>query len=302
MATKKVTIFFLPDGTNRVRQLSFPRYLLFFIVLCLASSAAYLCWIIGDYQTMKARMDRLAGLQKENEHHKTQFYHLTQRIDDIAKKMCELKEFDRELKGMVNLETGEDSTPLRGMGGSDPALLRPNYSMVKTHKDLVRLMHRSLDQVDVEILADKQYKAEIQKFLENQKKLLAYTPSIWPIKGWLSSRFGYRTSPFTGEKEFHRGIDIAARRNAPIIAPADGVVASVGKEYGYGKVLSIRHGHGVVTRYAHLNKAVVKKGQFVKRGETVALVGNTGRSTGTHLHYEVHLNGVPVNPLRYIKK
>jgi murein DD-endopeptidase MepM/ murein hydrolase activator NlpD len=87
---------------------------------------------------------------------------------------------------------------------------------------------------------------------------------------------------------------------APIVAPADGIVSKIYKDRGYGKVVSVSHGYGVVTRYAHLKKSLVKKGQYVKRGETIALVGNSGRSTGPHLHYEVHLNRVAVDPLRYI--
>ena len=161
-------------------------------------------------------------------------------------------------------------------------------------------MHGSLDDLDNEITIDEQNKAELYKFFENQKMLLASTPSIWPAKGWLSSRFGYRISPFTGKKEFHKGLDIATRSGNPVIAPADGVVSRIGCDHGYGNLLSLKHGYGLMTRYAHLQKILVKKGQYVKRGETIALVGNSGRSTGPHLHYEVHLNKVAVNPLRYI--
>ena len=86
----------------------------------------------------------------------------------------------------------------------------------------------------------------------------------------------------------------------PVIAPADGIVTSMGRDYGYGTILSVNHSYGLKTKYAHLAKVLVKKGQNVKRGQKIALVGNTGRTTGTHLHYEVHLNGVPVNPINYI--
>ena len=111
---------------------------------------------------------------------------------------------------------------------------------------------------------------------------------------------GPDTFPFTGRKEFHKGIDISTRIKSPIYAPADGIVSFMGRDRGYGKMVWLRHGNGILTKYGHLNTALVKKGQHVKRGETIALVGNTGRSTGPHLHYEVHLNGVAVNPIRYI--
>ena len=249
---------------------------------------------------MKARMPRLAQLERENGQQKRQFFHLAKRIDRITEKMLALKEFDRKLKVMVTLDSDEKDEKFQGVGGSEPALLEPEQTVAKTHRELVRLMHRSLDNIDDEIALGEQDKAELHKFLESRKMLLASTPSIWPVKGWMSSRFGYRTSPFTGEREFHRGIDISTRINAPITSPGDGIVSGISWDHGYGKIMTIKHGNGLVTRYAHLTKALVKKGQYVKRGDTIALVGNTGRSTGPHLHYEVHLNRVAVNPLRYI--
>lgn len=244
-------------------------------------------------------MPLLGQLEKENERQKRQFLHLAQRIDEIIGSMGQLKELDLKLKVMMNLETGEGNAP-GGVGGSAPSLPWPDYSETNTHKEQVRLMHQSLDNLKTEVAMLKRDKSEFQKFLESQKKLLASTPSIWPTKGWMSSGFGYRISPFTEQKEFHKGIDISARMNALIVAPADGVVYGVDFDHGFGKTVVIKHGYGVVTLYAHLNKILVKRGQFVKRGEKIAQVGSTGRSTGPHLHYEVHLNGVPVNPLRYI--
>jgi murein DD-endopeptidase MepM/ murein hydrolase activator NlpD len=273
-----------------------PAFLIFLFISC----AAFLVWIIRDYQAIKIQIPRLVQLEKENELQKRQLSRLVQRIDQTRQKMCELKEFDRKLKIMVNLETSEDKMEFRGVGGSDPILVQSQQNKAKTHKNLVRSMHGAIDNLDHEIALCEQDKNELHKFLENQKVLLASTPSIWPTKGWLSSRFGYRISPFTGKKEFHKGIDISTRMGAPIVAPADGVVSKVYWDHGYGKVISISHGYGIETKYAHLKKSLVKKGQYVKRGETIALVGNSGRSTGTHLHYEVHLNRVAVNPQRYI--
>jgi murein DD-endopeptidase MepM/ murein hydrolase activator NlpD len=229
-----------------------------------------------------------------------QLDHLAKRIDQTTQRLVELREFDRKLRIMVNLETSEDKKEFQGVGGSDPILLQPQNNMAKSQKDIVRSMHSAIDNLDREVALCEKDKTELHKFLENQKVLLASTPSIWPANGWLSSRFGYRISPFTGKKEFHRGIDIATRIGAPIVVPADGIVSKVYRDRGYGKVVSVSHGYGVITRYAHLNKALVKKGQYVKRGETIALVGNSGRTTGPHLHYEVHLNRVAVDPLRYI--
>ena len=143
----------------------------------------------------------------------------------------------------------------------------PDYSVAKTHKDLVRLLHRSLDSPNDEIAIGKQDRTELHKLPENQKIRLASTPSILPTRGRLSSRFGYRNSPFTGEKEFHKGIDIATKMNTPVVAPANGIVSSIRWEHMPGRVLYINHGHGLVTKYAHLQEVLVQKDQYVKRGE-----------------------------------
>jgi murein DD-endopeptidase MepM/ murein hydrolase activator NlpD len=187
-----------------------------------------------------------------------------------------------------------------GLGGSDSSLGGSNSPSEKGHKKLVRMMYRALDNLDSDISVQKDEKAELLRLLDRRKSILACTPSVWPARGWVSSGFGYRLSPFTNEKEFHRGLDICSRKGASVLAPADGVVFSVDWDPGYGKTVTINHGYGLNTLYAHLDKIYVKKGQVVKRHQEIAQVGDTGRTTGAHLHYEVHLNGVPVNPLRYI--
>ncbi|MBW1681402.1 MAG: M23 family metallopeptidase [Deltaproteobacteria bacterium] len=300
MALKKITIVLVPEGTNRIKQLRIPRIFLVFVALFAVASMAFTGFLVRDYLSLKAKEPVLARLQKENEQQRRQFLHLAARIDRMSRKMTQLKALDHKLKVMVNLETSEDEGEVRGVGGYSPDLALTDPEADGARKRLVRLMHKNLDDLDSRIALGKQDKTELYKFLENQKTLLASTPSIWPTRGWLSSRFGYRISPFTGEREFHRGIDISTRLNAPIVAPADGIVAANERLYGYGRTLTIKHGHGIVTRYAHLQKSLVKKGQYVKRGETIALVGNTGRSTGPHLHYEVHVNGIAVDPQRYI--
>ena len=290
----------MPDGTACVRQIRLPKSLLFFIIPIFIICAGVLFCIIHDYRGIKANVPRLAELKKENALQKEQILYMARRIDQVTLEMNELRKLDHKLKVMVNFETGEGDEQFTGVGGSDPALLDPKKALKKVDHELVRAMHQALDNLNSDINSNKEDKAGLQEFLENQKMLLASTPSIWPTKGWLSSRFGYRKSPFTGKKEFHKGVDVSARMGAPIVASADGTVSSTGWDRGYGRIVVIKHGYGLKTKYAHLKKSLVKKGQYVKRGETIGLVGNSGRTTGSHLHYEVHLNGVPVNPLRYV--
>jgi len=300
MTFKKLTIVFVPDGTSGTRQFSLPKVVLYALIVCLLGGGAYFGWVLQNYLHLRSKMPRLAQLEKADEFQKKQVLHLAERINNMTKRVGELEAVDHRLRAMVNMETSEDNGPSNGVGGPDPALRDPRQAAAKSFRTLVRKMHRSLDNLNGEIAYGKREKAELEKFLDEQKTLLASTPSIWPTKGWMSSGFGYRTSPFTGQREFHKGIDIAARLKAPIIAPANGIVKFVGWDHGYGKSILISHGHGIETRYGHLQKALVKKGQYVERGDTIALVGNTGRSTGPHLHYEVHVKGMAVNPLRYI--
>lgn len=270
------------------------------LVLLFFSAVSLLAWGGKDYWNIKLQIPQLSILKKENELQKEQLILLTQKIDQISKKLVELKNFDRKLKTMVNLEIDEDNNQFFGIGGSDTALLDPDYTIEDAHQKLVRLMHQSIDELDGEISVQTYEKSELVAYFEQQKSMLAHTPSLWPVKGWISSRFGQRISPFTNEREFHKGLDISTSKLSPIIAPADGVVSSVRWDNGYGKIISINHEYGLKTKYAHLEEVLVKKGQHVKRGQKIALVGDTGRTTGPHLHYEVHLNGAPVNPLRYI--
>ncbi len=298
MFFKKITIFILPDGDSNARQISLPMFSPVILILLFLLCSAALSWFIYDYCSIKIQMPRLAYLEKENEQKKQQLVHLAKRVDLISKDLGLQKDLSRKLKIMVNLQTDDDES--YGLGGPAPIFSERNKAKTEDDKELVRLMHSSLDNLENEVAVGELEMSDLLEFFENQKMLLASTPSIIPVNGWMSSRFGYRESPFTGKREFHRGIDIATKMGAPIVAPANGIVLYTGRDGGYGRVVTIKHGYGLVTKYAHLKKALVKKSQHVKRGETIALVGSTGRSTGPHLHYEVHLNKIAVDPLRYI--
>lgn len=136
--------------------------------------------------------------------------------------------------------------------------------------------------------------------LSERQSLLSSTPSIKPARGWFTSRFGYRVDPFTNRPEMHAGLDVAAPSGTPVYAPADGIVSFAGYDSGYGKLVSIDHGYGVVTRYGHNSRIFVEQGQKVHRWDVISAVGSTGRSTGAHLHYEVRIHGIAIDPMNYI--
>jgi murein DD-endopeptidase MepM/ murein hydrolase activator NlpD len=141
---------------------------------------------------------------------------------------------------------------------------------------------------------------QVEQQFDERSVLLSATPTVAPVKGLYTSAFGHRRDPFTGRSEFHPGIDIAAPGGHPVLAPADGVVLRAGVNGGLGRSTSLSHGFGLATVYGHLSRVAVEPGQRIRRGEVIGYVGNTGRSTGYHLHYEVHVDGEPVDPVRYI--
>lgn len=142
--------------------------------------------------------------------------------------------------------------------------------------------------------------ADLQEHIQDNLTRLRATPSILPARGWISSEFGYRMNPFSGRRTFHKGIDIANYAGTPVYAPADGVVTFAGPRGGYGNVVQISHGYGIVTRFGHNSRIVVKRNDRVRRGDKIAEIGSTGRSTAPHLHYEVVLRGKAVNPRPFI--
>ena len=216
--------------------------------------------------------------------------------------MSRLERFEKKLRVITALENSPKSIEKNwGVGG--PYGLSSNSfttAMGRGASTMVDRLSNGLDHLSKQAKIESISFQELDNFFKNQKSLLSSTPSIWPTRGWVTSNFGFRKSPFTGLREKHEGWDIAARNGSPVRATADGVVVVEGREYGYGNLVEVDHGYGLVTRYGHNSKHLVKVGDRIKRGQVVSLVGSTGRSTGPHLHYEVLLHGVPVNPKNYI--
>ena len=154
--------------------------------------------------------------------------------------------------------------------------------------------------IDIVEVTDR-FLSELERLLESKKDILTHTPSVWPAQGWVTSGFGFRTNPFTGLSQMHEALDISNRTGTLIVAPADGIVSDIGRDSAYGVILVISHGFGMTTRFAHLNKTLVKVGQKVKRGDIVGYVGSTGKSTGPHVHYEIWAKGKSVNPKKYLQ-
>jgi murein DD-endopeptidase MepM/ murein hydrolase activator NlpD len=298
---KKYTIMILPDETTRVRKYRVPRNMVRGLLVILAVLVLGLGYLVTDYYGVKKMVAELDRLRLEARQQQQQLVTFAKSFDDLQGEMTRLRQFDMKLRVMADLDGVVYPEQIMGIGGENPEPFNPLEGELSFQdQTIISSMNRSLDRLKTEVSIQERSFQELVEYLEDQKSLLASTPSIWPVKGWLTSTFGYRSSPFTGRRELHKGLDIATRSGTPIIAPADGLVVFAGREGGFGNMVIIDHGYGITTRYGHCSSLETKLGQKVKRGDVVARVGNTGRSTGPHVHYEVAVNGVSVNPSRYI--
>jgi len=241
-------------------------------------------------------------LRDENLTLRTQLKSVRERIEHIGSTLDRVERFDQKLRAVTMLSDPQRNLamgPTEPEPGSTSPTTDTQFTQLTTTDTPNALMGR-LDRLSAEATRQEHSLQELQAYFQDQKSLLASTPSIWPARGWVTSDFGSRLDPYTADRVMHQGLDIAAPHGKEVFAPSDGTVVFAGLEGGYGNVIVIDHGYGIKTRYGHLAKILVKSGEKVKRGAKIAAVGNTGRSTGPHLHYEVRVNGIPQNPRKFI--
>jgi len=303
---RKISFFILSYTGSTVKQLTVSRRFLGIISACVAIFVILSAFVVYDYYNIKTTFNKqeverkVANQTNEIIIQRQQIKKFADEINTLKSKLVDLNNFEKKIRIIANIKKPADHDSLFGVGGSVPEDLDSQVPLKEKHNSLMREMHSQTRELNLASINQEKGFESLYKHLENQRNLLSSTPAIRPTKGWISSNFGYRTSPFTGLREFHKGLDIANRKGTPIIATGDGTVTFTGSKGFLGKVIVINHGHGMVTRYGHLQKILKKRGENVKRGDTIALVGNSGRGTGPHLHYEVLLNGIPVNPKKYI--
>jgi len=221
---------------------------------------------------------------------------LTLKLGQMQAHVMRLDALGQRLTQMAGLDKGEfnfNGPP--GEGGPEKPVGVPSPSKVP---DFIATMNALQKQ-----LSSREQQLDVLSSMLQSRKLHAeVTPAGWPVKhGWMSSPYGWRIDPFDGKKEFHPGIDFAGKLGSQVIAVAAGVVTFAGPDAGYGNMVQINHGHGYSTRYGHNEKILVKVGEVVKKGQVIALMGSTGRSTGPHCHFEVLVDGRHINPLRFVK-
>ncbi len=240
---------------------------------------------------------RADSMARENSVLKAQLASLNRRLDSFQLTMKSLGSSDNQLRTSVNLPAIPAETRMVAVGG---VAENTDYGVSADANNLIANATRTLDALGrVASLQEDSYADILHKYKSNQQ-LFAHIPAIDPIRGGIiSDGFGMRFHPILHMRLMHEGIDLVADVGTHVHATGDGVVSYVGQRGGYGNVVEIDHGFGFSTVYGHLEKALVREGQKVKRGQVIALSGDTGLSTGPHLHYEVIKNGVHVNPTAY---
>lgn len=332
MDKKQITFYILSNEADKPQKLVVSATLVRILVVVLVILAVSLVAGIVDYVGLLVQTAENKKLKAENAQLVSQFEVVVGKVGALEASLERVKTFTTKLKLITNVD-GEDRAMKLSMGpqpkpnqavdeydqpmdqrasvqelGEQDKKNPANKPILEEQKGEIALEgQRDYSSLVIRIdkgIQDSQMKEQsvldLWELLSERQSLLNATPNIRPARGWMTSRFGMRISPFTGRPSMHAGIDFAAAPGSPVYAPADGVVSFAGYDEGYGKLVSIDHGYGVTTRYGHCAQLYVQVGQRVSRWDVIASVGNTGRSTGPHLHYEVRIGSQSVDPSSYI--
>ncbi|WP_371365028.1 hypothetical protein SRRS_54810 [Sporomusa rhizae] len=297
---REYTLMIVPHHTKSVFRICIPIKTIKYTAAALGICLLLLSGTMLNYrfQANAATQDKLelTQLREVNDKQKAQLTELAKATADLQEDMNRLNQLDSDLRRMVNGEEAAEtsrSAPARlsnhnGQGGPE---VKPNIDQLTS---LVKELRAAAIQREESL-------TNIKSAIASKNERMAVTPSIWPASGEVTSRFGWRNSPWGGGSDWHPGIDIASSYGTPIMATADGTVTNSSWFGGYGNMVEIDHGNGIVTIYGHNSRNAVGVGQHVKKGQVVAYMGSTGMSTGTHVHYEVRVNGTAVNPSSFLQ-
>jgi murein DD-endopeptidase MepM/ murein hydrolase activator NlpD len=289
----------IPNRKSGVRKISVPKASLRNILIASIVVVLVTLYVIYDYASINRDRTELARLRTQTKEQSQQLRELGMKLDQFSDRMEELRQFDKKIR-VLAYETSKDKKLPLGVGGSDKET-RIKDLLNKDHDEVIAGMRKNIEKLNEDAKDREKSFNELMVFLHEQKSILVSTPSLWPVQGWVTSEFGVRQSPFHSGVEFHKGLDISTRFGKEIIAPADGLVMNTGFDSQDGKFIKMEHGHGFSTAYLHLSRIAVKQGARIKKGEIIGYVGDTGRSTGSHLHYSVLVNNVQVNPRKYLR-
>ena len=277
------------DGEGQLRKIPIPLHYIYVFLAGALIGMFTITGMAGSYTRMLMKVARFNQLRTEKEALKTRYSKLEQVAQEKEIQAASLGSLAGEVSALYGLKTNR-------ILKSDSADLSADQ-FTSSLDQLYALRSSALSgaaTVGIELGGGRP--ATTADWLR-----MAAAPTMWPVEGPVTGSFGERIDPFNGEGAFHTGVDISTNYGQAVIAPADGVVIFAAEAGGYGQLLILEHGHGISTRYGHLASFATAVGQTVRRGDVVGYVGRSGRSTGPHLHYEVRINDVPVNPHKYMR-
>ncbi len=318
MANEDYTVLILSEQSSEIKKLRLPPFILKMAAV-LGGILTFLgIFIIYDYAVNKRDLGDPTRLRAEIQARNLAIRAFGEKVALLEEKLTHLKNMEKQTKltfrEVDELKKIKKDSQLVRLTGSSPgtkdtiqetaSFREEQICFFETERPpLFSRLHQDLLMLRKEAFRAEQHLKGLQQFLQSKKVILLATPSLWPVWGRISSRFGdTRLSAYSGGTRPHKGLDIAAPLGTCIVAPSDGVVSFVGQESVVGRMMLIDHGHGFFTMYGHLNKAFVRRGDRVKKGQTIAAVGSSGHCTGPHLHYEVRILGRPVNPVSYLSE
>ncbi|MBN1957982.1 MAG: M23 family metallopeptidase [Desulfuromonadales bacterium] len=281
---KRFSLIIIPDSDRQVRRVQVRSGWLTAGFCCAVVLFGLSAFFTYSYFTQQLDQAELLRLRAENSRQRQDLQRLVLDLENVQFELNSLAETDARVRQLASLDSEPQGLPV-AIGG-----------LPEEAEGSIDEIQRQINQLQVEIELRRQSQEDVRNLLNDQVSISRATPEGWPTKGWITSYFGMRKSPFTGRRVMHEGLDIAANTGTPVYATADGIVARVEYSKSYGKTVVVDHGYGYRTIFGHNSKILVKSGQRVKRGDRLALVGNTGQSTGPHLHYELRMNGVPIDP------
>ena len=299
MARQKHYIFNQLTQNFEVLEMSRARKVLRFVLILLAFLGIAVVFAILLFTFFKSPKEKMQA--RELEYMKLQYEIMNDRLDNLEVLMADMEQRDNNLyRVMFEADPIPSSLRRSGFSGAD------RYADLYGYKNSTQVVSaaRKLDVIASQLYNQSVSYDTLFALARNKSAMLAHIPAIFPLKGtdikYISSYFGHRPDPIYKVEKFHSGIDFSAQMGTEAYATGDGVVYDVEKgHWGYGNMVTIDHGFGYKTRYAHLQKAAVRKGQKVKRGQCIGFIGNTGKTTGVHLHYEVLKNDVQIDPINF---
>lgn len=298
---KYFTFLYIPAENAEPRPFRVPRSLVYGILGLILVGLGGATWAVTKYSGKIRETYRLATAERRNDRLQNELREFGEQIEFLDRQVTQNFDFQKKARILANLEDIGDDIAEVGVGGPDYAYIQSIAVLDRATRDRVAGARADIEKLVRQARLQREGYEDIISSLEAANERLRSTPSLRPVSvGFVSSRFGYRMDPVTGRRTMHRGIDFSARLGTPVHATADGVITFSGRWKTYGQVVEISHGQGYVTRFAHLQKRLVKKGQKVRRGDVIGRVGASGKSTFSHLHYEVEREGRRVNPLKYV--